>query len=98
MRSHDLKCVPSQFEAVLSGEKPWEFRENDRDFMVGDELVLREWDPASPRCGSRRKGDEKYTGRAIRARVVYVLHGGRFGIPAGFCIMTLDCVELEGGE
>jgi site-specific DNA-cytosine methylase len=45
-RTHELKTWPSYFEAILRGEKRHECRLNDRDFAVGDVLVLREWDPS----------------------------------------------------
>ena len=42
---HDLKCHPDYFEALRDGTKTFECRYNDRDFEVGDELLLREYDP-----------------------------------------------------
>ncbi|HEM6115816.1 TPA: DUF3850 domain-containing protein [Streptococcus suis] len=45
MTQHMLKCYPKYFEAVKDGTKPFECRYNDRNFKVGDELLLREYDP-----------------------------------------------------
>jgi hypothetical protein len=78
-RDHELKCWPAPFEAIGNGEKGWEFRLDDRGYAVGDTLVLREWEP----------GVRSYTGRVLRARVTWILHGG-FGLPDGFVIMSLD--------
>lgn len=62
---HDLKCWPRFFEGILSGEKTWELRHNDRGFVKGDYLDLHEWDPfGSP--GS-------YTGRRVLVQVTYVV-------------------------
>ena len=45
MQTHDLKIWPEHFRAVASGEKTVELRTDDRGYEVGDELLLREYDP-----------------------------------------------------
>ena len=78
---HELKAWPCYFGAVWSGEKTFEMRVNDRGFMPGDRLLLREYDPdatASP-----------YTGRELKARIGYLLNGGRLGLAEGYCVMSL---------
>lgn len=77
---HDLKTWPESFSAVLGGYKKYEIRANDRDYRAGDELLLREWDPATG----------KYTGRYLRATVMYMTHGGNFGLPEDLCVMSLS--------
>lgn len=84
MRTHELKTWPSFFAALLDGTKTFEVRRNDRDFAVGDILVLAEWDPAI--AGVMPVG---YTKREVRRAVTYVLRGGEFGIEAGFCVLGL---------
>ncbi|WP_331384989.1 DUF3850 domain-containing protein [Bacillus badius] len=42
---HELKIYPQYFKAVVSGKKSFEIRKNDRDFKVGDTLLLHEFDP-----------------------------------------------------
>lgn len=96
MREHTLKVWPSVFAALLDGSKTFEFRKNDRDFAVGDELALYEWDPTKEPSGFTSEYDRKYvprTGRSMRARVTYIAHGGRFGIPEGYCVMSIQKVE-----
>lgn len=45
MATHELKCWPKFFEAIRDGSKTFEIRKDDRDYRVGDMLVLREWNP-----------------------------------------------------
>ncbi len=80
MKTHRLKCHPSVFRSIAAKVKTWDFRKNDRDYDVGDVLVLREYDPGP--CGD-------YSGSVIETTVTYIMHGGRFGIPEGYCIMSI---------
>lgn len=79
MAIHELKTWPEPFQAIREGVKAFELRRDDRAFEVGDMLVLREWDTFR----------EIYTGRAECRFVTYKLDGGAFGLPEGFCIMSL---------
>lgn len=42
---HELKVHPKYFNRLVSGQKSFEIRKNDRDFQIGDILVLKEYDP-----------------------------------------------------
>lgn len=61
---HELKTLGVYFEEVWEGRKPFEIRNNDRDFKVGDSLVLKELDPC--------EGGAVYTGRKIIVQVSYL--------------------------
>lgn len=76
-----LKVWPQYFDALVSGEKTFEFRRDDREppYAVGDALVLREYNPEG--------GDFCYTGRRIQRYVTYVARGGV--IPEGYCVMSV---------
>jgi hypothetical protein len=78
--THDLKTWPEFFRRVRSGQKNFEVRKNDRDFQVGDTLVLLEYNPVSNR----------YEGNEIHKVISYVLHGGQFGIEQGYCVLGLS--------
>lgn len=76
---HHLKCHTEPFHKTLIGKKRAEFRKNDRDFKEGDTLVLHEYDPDS--------GAE--TGKCLGVIVEDVTPGGQYGIPEGYCVMSI---------
>ena len=88
MRTHNLKTWPSVFQAVWDGAKTAEFRRNDRDFAVGDNLLLKEFEP-----GQITEG--RYTGREILASVTHTAHGGQFDIPVNFCMMSIKVLRKD---
>ncbi|EGO8857938.1 DUF3850 domain-containing protein [Enterococcus faecalis] len=57
---HELKILPEYFEAVVSGDKCFEIRKNDRGYKVGDILRLNEYE------------DGKYTGNFHVAEITYI--------------------------
>jgi hypothetical protein len=81
--THHLKTWPPFFEEVDQGKKNFELRKNDRNFQLGDILVLQEWTADT----------EQYTGRAITKKVEYILEGGSLGLERGYVIMALSDVE-----
>lgn len=60
-KTHSVKILPEYFEAVISGEKTFEIRYNDRDYKVGDSLCLKEF------C------DGIYTGRETIREICYMI-------------------------
>lgn len=46
MKIHELKLEKDFYDAVASGDKTFEIRENDRGYQKGDVLSLRAWDRA----------------------------------------------------
>jgi len=75
-RYHELKTNPDPFGAILTKEKTGEFRKNDRNFKVGDTLILREYNPFSA-----------YTGRYLLRKITHVQIG--YGIPDGFAMLSI---------
>lgn len=64
MKTHELKILPEYFSAVILGLKTAEIRDNtDRDFNVGDFLVLREYDPES---------ENGYTSRVTELQITHI--------------------------
>lgn len=81
VKMHHLKILPKYFEDVQAGKKNFEIRENDRDFKVGDILILKEYE------------NEKYTGRIVKRKVNYILYGDKpftLGLAKGYCILGLE--------
>ena len=75
-KRHFVKIKPQYFEAVLCGIKNFEVRYNDRDYKVGDTLVLREF----------RNG--VFTGRELEKNIVYILDNSEY-LKEGFVILGL---------
>ncbi|MEZ0355393.1 DUF3850 domain-containing protein [Mycobacterium sp. SA01] len=44
-RAHELKSWPQFFRAIVAGARSHELRRNDRNYRIGDQLLLREYDP-----------------------------------------------------
>jgi hypothetical protein len=63
---HEIKTWPEPFQALREGR-------NDRDYAVGDVLILREFDPESG----------VYRPRSCRREVTYLIRGSDLGIPVG---------------
>lgn len=82
MAEHVLKCWPKEFAGVRYGQKPFEYRKNDRDYQVGDTLRLREYNPNA----------EYHTGEEERRLVSYVLRSG-FGLAEGYVVLGLQPVN-----
>lgn len=75
---HELKIYPDYFKAVIERRKTFEVRRNDRDFKVGDEVVLREYDPYA----------DKYTGRIWYGDITYILDNDLY-CKRGLVIMSI---------
>lgn len=76
---HQLKILPKFFEKVISGEKPFEVRNNDRNFKVGDYLALNEF----------ANGD--YTGRSCVVYVDYILENFPLVVPNAVVMAIKPC-------
>ena len=40
---HRLKTLPQFYQPIIEERKLFEIRNNDRDFKVGDNVILNEW-------------------------------------------------------
>lgn len=78
---HYLKIWKPHFEDVVKGVKKAEVRLNDREFNVGDTLVLQEYNPL----------DNSYSGNEIEKEVTHILSGAisDFGIKPNYIVMSI---------
>lgn len=88
MKIHDLKSWPVYFQPMQDGIKRFEIRRNDRNYLAGDILWLREWNPDT----------SAYTGRTLLVKVDYLIDKlpDNFGISLyGFVAMSISKVKVE---
>lgn len=83
---HVLKLNSEYFEEAYKGVKPWECRLNDRDYNVGDKIILQEIN------------DGGLTGREIHGVITYILNHAFIGLKAGYVVFTYEetCRVLSG--
>ena len=88
MTEHLLKLHDRYFDAVKNGLKTYEIRRNDRDFKVGDTLILH-------RVGREDTVTRPSTGIQILATVTYMLGHDDFpdGIPEGYVVTAIRLEE-----
>lgn len=74
---HYLKILPEYYQQTVRGIKQFELRKDDRDYKVGDHVVLQEWD------------GEQYTGReSFQMKIQYILRDcPEYGLKEGYCIL-----------
>lgn len=74
---HKLKIKPAFYHLVITGQKNFELRKNDRNFKVGDIVELHEWN------------GKDFTGNQYPVRIKYVLENvPEFGLKADHCIFS----------
>lgn len=75
MQTHALKILDIYFAEVICGNKPYEIRKNDRNYVQGDNVILREIN-----------SNKDYTGRSCTAEIGYVCS---YGQPEGQVVFGL---------
>ena len=84
MKVHNLKIKPQYFKDVISGIKTFEVRKNDRDFKVGDLMVLETYD------------NKRFTGGYVNTKITYILDDPEYCKP-GYVILGFK-LHLEMGR
>lgn len=66
--THALKTERPFFAAIVDGTKTFDVRKHDRPFVVGDDILLQEWDEVNG----------GYTGNEWKGEIIYILDDDRF--------------------
>nr|DAM00133.1 MAG TPA: activating signal cointegrator [Caudoviricetes sp.] len=80
MKIHELKIHPKYYNAVNEEIKTFEIRENDRNYKVGDVLILREFTP-----------EKQYTGNYVYVIVRYITD---YAQKENFIVMSIELVPI----
>lgn len=101
MTKHALKIDEQWFDAVAAGTKNFEVRKNDRDFKVGDTLLIEEWDSKVVDKGEGYEsqfGPRGYTGRKAVATITFILRAEEFpiAIKEGYAVLGIKILETRG--
>jgi len=86
----ELKCWSISFQAIKNGTKRVEYRKDDRPYEVGRTLWQREWNPSHDEENDCLVSGGGYTGDELYQDVTFIIRGGVFGIPEGYCIMSVS--------
>lgn len=84
---HEVKSWTHLFQAAISGRKKHDIRIMDRDYRVGDTLVLQEYDYS----------EAQYTGRFAKFRITYITsepYGRPTSVP---CVFSPICLNKDYG-
>lgn len=68
-KRHVVKSHPKPFAAVVAGLKKHETRVADRDYQVGDTLVLSEW----------IEEEQRFTGQTHEVLITFITPPGTWG-------------------
>lgn len=77
MEIHYLKINTKYLDRIISGQKTFEIRKNDRDYQVGDQLFLKE---SNPDC-------EILNARNVKAKIIYT---STFQQKEGYIVLGID--------
>ena len=80
MAEHKIKIKKMYYDAVLSGEKTFEIRKNDRDYKVGD---IIHFVPIAD------NGDMIIPHNPNEYKITYIFHGGEYGLENGYCVFGI---------
>ncbi len=81
-KTHHIKILPEYYKEVIKGNKKAELRLNDRDYKVGDKIVLEEYENGS------------YTGRSAKVKITHLIEDFS-GLEKDFVIFSFDLKQQD---
>ena len=86
-QTHELKTDSNVFQAVVEGLKTYEIRLNDRNYQIGDTLILQE----TEYTGDEMKQGQPlvYTGKDCRVIITHILYGPIYGLREDWVILSI---------
>jgi hypothetical protein len=96
MKKHVLKSWSKFFKPIIDGTRTSDIRTNtDRNFEVGDTLILREWNPL----------ELQYTGRCAVCKITYIQQNignpcavSHQAINDGYSVLSIKCLASYSGK
>ncbi len=82
--THEVKILTQFYNRVFTEQKTFEIRKNDRDYQVGDILLMREFDP--------EKREYINHSQPISARIVYM---SAFEQKEGFVVLGIKYIPED---
>lgn len=88
MRVHEVKSWAEFFEQIKLKNRKHELRHNERDYKVGEYLLLREFDK-----------DDGYTGRRMTVMITSITSDdvpcavSAYGLNTGYCILSIEVMN-----
>lgn len=90
MKTHELKLSTKYFKDVKEKIKTFELRKNDRNFQVGDTLILKEYYQGDTDYENGIYTPPHYTNNQVVRKVTYMLEGGNYGLEKGYVILGIQ--------
>ena len=93
--NHELKIWSEYYKDIISKIKRFEIRKNDRNFQVGDQLILREFEPCKECNGGGKVVTSITTGNEEITECDCKKPHGKY--TGNGCVTSVDYV-LNGGQ
>jgi len=92
MSIKELKILKNYFNDILFNNKRFELRKNDKNFLINDVIILREFDDIN-------NSYTYYSENKITIRIIYVLKDvEKYGLNKDYCIFGFDILFKQEFE